>query len=95
MSEYLAALRGTLYGSSRSVLISEARKSATAYFGTGCVQVRLENERPHLSGFNAEMTAIVWHDLEHRTYGPAVCRNCKQDSWPHSPLNAASKKEWQ
>lgn len=95
MTGYLAALRGRLYGASRQEMIRQAREKATAYFGTGCVQVRLENERPHLSGFNADMTAIVWHDIEHRTYGPARCRTCNQDSWPQSPLNAASKQEWQ
>lgn len=95
MTEYLSALRGTLAGTSRADLLQQARESASTYFGTACVQVRLENEHPHLSGFSAEMTAIVWHDLEHRTYGPAVCRNCSLDSWPQSPLNADSKKEWQ
>lgn len=95
MSDYRAALRGTLHGPNRSDLIRQAREAAVTYFGTSCVQVRLENERPHLAGFNADMTAIVWHDIEHRTYGPNQCRDCKQDDWPQNPLNAASKKEWQ
>lgn len=85
-----AALKGTLYGATRADIVKQAEAKATTYFGTGCVVVTLENERPHgvLDGFNAEFSAAVRHDLERRTYGPDRCRKCDRDSWPHNPLNA-------
>lgn len=89
------ALRGTLHGSNRGDLIKAARDKAATYFGTGCVTVKLENERPHpmMSGFNAEFVAVEWHDVQHRTYGPDRCLGCGRDSWPQHPLNEVAREE--
>lgn len=90
------ALRGLLYGENRPEIIEKAKVKTERYFGTKCVQIKLDNETPHalLSGFNATFTGIVWHDLELRNYGPNVCRGCGQKDWPDSGLNEIAKEEW-
>lgn len=87
-------LRGSLYGITRADLVKQAEAKAATYFGTECVEVTLENERPAggLSGFNAFFAATVWHAIERRTYGPDQCRKCGRDSWPHAPLNEPTRR---
>lgn len=96
MSEVKAALRGSIHGATRTEIIAQARQKTAAYFGTECVTIKLEDEKPHplMSGFTASFVGIVWHDVESRTYGPGKCRGCKKEDWPQHPLNAVSKKEW-
>lgn len=87
-------LTGTLYGATRAELLTAAAGRAAEYFGTACVAVRLENERPHgtLSGFNAEFRAREHHEVEVPTYGPGKCRGCDRSSWPQDPLPRARWK---
>lgn len=85
----MATLTGKLYGSNRDAMLKEANTKAVTYFATGCVKVELSNETAHpmTTGFTADFTAKVWHDLEYREYGPDKCRKCGAASWPQNPLN--------
>jgi len=91
-------LTGYTAGDSRADLIDKAVSIAVGYFGIECVQVRLRDERMvqeirTINGktiaFEAEFLAQEHHNIEGKSYGPGACRDCKRDSWPHSPLRTA------
>jgi hypothetical protein len=83
-------LVGSETGETRSIIVAKITAKAVKYFETECVRVKIVTEKQHpmLSLVNVEYVAVVWHDLDSRTYGPDRCRACDKSSWPHAPLNA-------
>lgn len=92
-------LTGTASGKDRAEVTANAKAIAAQYFGQPCVLVELSDEQAEVSeahqgadtempvvGFTADFRAIESHRLEARSYGPAICRDCKRESWPHDPL---------
>lgn len=92
-------LTGSAFGKDRAEVIANAKGIAAQYFGIGCVEVELSNEEADLIEehqgaettmqvmiFTADFRAIESHRIEHKQYGPNVCRDCKRESWPQAPL---------
>lgn len=87
------ALTGSVTGNTRKVMVADVKESAVRYFETPCVVVTFKGERAEPNWFSAEYEAKVFHDIEHRSYGPGICRGCGKETWPDRPLNET--KEWE
>ena len=88
-----ADLKGSEYGANRAAIVALAKEKAVQYFSTECVVVKIENERPHpvMSGFIADFTATIWHEVERPAYGFPFCRKCKKREDSREKLNSKSK----
>lgn len=95
-----STLTGSTFGKDRAEVTSNAKAIAARYFGQPCILVELSNEQADVEHvqtgdneavmqgvvFSADFRAIESHRLEARSYGPAICRDCKRESWPQDPL---------
>lgn len=87
------SLTGTGGGSTRAAIITQAKETAAAYYGTQCVSVELSNEESNRNdiygggapepirttiGFTASWTADIQHRWTKPTYGFPKCSNCQR-----------------
>lgn len=75
-------LKGQVEGVDRAALLSSARQTASIYFGTNCVDVRLSSvyvrDIEDIVSFLALFEAQENHELRTPTYGFPQCVGCKK-----------------